>query len=311
MSEKWARFEDAALRRGFAQVPNVVMRDGRLSMQAKYLYGLLLSYAWQDDEAHPGVKALCRDAGVGKDTLAKYVHELSGAGLIEVKRRGRGMTNLYIFKALSSGLESDTGSHLESDTGSVPDGDTGSDKEYSVNEYSEKEENTSKDVDASASPGKFVGYLREELDGADVPLLRNREDRYAGEFNKLIKKGITDDMLYKVCDRIAGRWKDDEHRKLTAEQALEDVVNGKAPRHVETNGASSGTPPEVIEYIISNNHNDFIVNYRSVMAKWDFTSSEPPPYNIEAQLGGTPNERWANLSAIQTLARRAVREGTA
>ncbi len=107
----------------------------------------------------------------------------------------------------------------------------------------EKESNTSKDVEASASPGQFVGYLREELDGADVPLLRNREERYAGEFNRLIKKGVASDVLYKACDRIVERWKDDEHRKLTAEQALEDVVNGKPPAHSNGHSRDYSKPP--------------------------------------------------------------------
>ncbi len=107
----------------------------------------------------------------------------------------------------------------------------------------EPSSNTSKDVEASASPGAFVGYLREELDGADVPLLRNREDRYAGAINRLIKKGIASDVLYKACDRIVERWKDDEHRKLTAEQALEDVVNGKAPAHSNGHSRDYSKPP--------------------------------------------------------------------
>ena len=112
-------------------------------------------------------------------------------------------------------------------------------------------ESTSKDVDACASPGLYLGYLREELDGADVPLLRNREDRYAGEFNKLIGKGIASDVLYKVCDRINERWRSDNHRKLTAEQALEDVVNGHAPKHANTTaaaGKSSDAPRSPIWY---------------------------------------------------------------
>jgi hypothetical protein len=86
--------------------------------------------------------------------------------------------------------------------------------------------------DGEPSAGSFVAYLRDEVHGADVPLMRARESRYAGEFKKLIKKGITEDVLYKVCDRIAERWRGDEHRKLTAEQALEDVVNGRPPKHV-------------------------------------------------------------------------------
>ena len=234
MSGKWAHFEDAALRKGFAQVPNMVMRDGRLSMQAKYLYGLLLSYAWQNDEAHPGVKTLCEAAGVGKDTLGKYMHELADAGLIEVRRRGRGMTNLYIFKALSRGLESDTGSHLDGDRGSVPDGDTGSHKEYSVNEYSEEKENAPKGAAASRPPDEdFEGwqieeYIRTELERLDRPYTRPVIRRYTRQANSLFKRGADPEEIYEAADRVVSEW---ERVRLTLDDALRDVQNGS-----QTNG---------------------------------------------------------------------------
>lgn len=107
-------------------------------------------------------------------------------------------------------------------------GDTAMSPEPSVIEPSVN--NTTKVVDGEPSPGIFVGYLREELDGSDVPLLRNREDRYAAEFKKLLAKDVTPEILYKICDRIIERWRDDLHYKLSAEQAMEDVVNGKPKR---------------------------------------------------------------------------------
>ena len=58
----------------------------------------------------------------------------------------------------------------------------------------------------------------------------------------MLKKDIGADVLYKVCDRIVDRWRGDDHRKLTAEQALEDVVNGKAPAHVEGRRTGRETP---------------------------------------------------------------------
>lgn len=136
MSEPWVRFEDEAEAKGFALISNAVMRDPSLTMQAKYLYGLLKSFAWQDATTYPGVKTLCGAAGVSKDTLSKYLSELVERGLIEVKRRGQGKTNLYIFKRIRPNPDGDTGSHQESDTSRSPDGDPSRHNEDAVNEDS-------------------------------------------------------------------------------------------------------------------------------------------------------------------------------
>lgn len=85
---------------------------------------------------------------------------------------------------------------------------------------------------ADSTPGQYCQYLREELKDADVPFLRGRENRYGKEFKQLIQKSVSDIVLFKVCDRIVERWLDDDHAKLTAEQAMGDVVNGRPPTHV-------------------------------------------------------------------------------
>jgi len=237
-STTWVEIEDAALAKGFTQIPNAITRSPNLSMQAKFLYGLLLSYAWQDPDTFPGLERMRKDTGAKVDTLRKYIQELVDARLLEVKRRGQGRTNRYVFKTIRNiprkggNKTTPNGGHQDNPQAGVsrPPREGGT---TNTQKYKDSEDNTSNDVEGTPSPGQFVGYLREELDGSGVPLLRNREDRYAGEFNKLIKKGITEDLLYKVCDRIVERWKADEHRKLTAEQALEDVVNGKPPTHLK------------------------------------------------------------------------------
>lgn len=188
------------------------------------------------------------------------------------------------------------------------------------------ENHTSNDVEGEPSPGQFVAYLREELGDADVPLLRNREDRYAGEFNRHIKKGIVADTLYKVCDRIVERWLDLDdtgHRKLRVEQALEDVVNGAAPKHVGKDSQGAGrstasgasTPQEIIEYVFANTRNPVIKSgeerIRSAMATFDFTGGDSPPYPVQKKLGGDDSEAWAVLESIRTLCRRALQKGAA
>jgi biotin operon repressor len=87
--------EDESWRQGFTQVPNVVLRNPRLSMGAKLAYSVLLSYAWQEKSCFPGQARMARDMGCIEKSVRKYLHELQEAGIIDVTRRGQGKTNLY------------------------------------------------------------------------------------------------------------------------------------------------------------------------------------------------------------------------
>lgn len=91
--------EDAGLAAGFTMVPNFVLRAPGLSPGAKLVYGLLLSYAWQDGACFPGQERLAGDAGVSDRTVRAYLGELKDAGLVRVEQRGLGKTAVYTLTA--------------------------------------------------------------------------------------------------------------------------------------------------------------------------------------------------------------------
>jgi len=86
---------DPALRRGFTSIPNCVLKAPGLSLAAKAMYAILLSFAWENDECFPGKQALAKAAGVDVRTVHKYLVELREYGLISWARRGLNQTNLY------------------------------------------------------------------------------------------------------------------------------------------------------------------------------------------------------------------------
>jgi DNA-binding transcriptional MocR family regulator len=90
--------EDAVLAAGFTQVPNAVLRlrSPVISHSAKLTYALLLSYAWQDGSCFPGQARLAEDLGTTRQAAARYLSELETAGLVKVRRRGLGLTNVYV-----------------------------------------------------------------------------------------------------------------------------------------------------------------------------------------------------------------------
>jgi hypothetical protein len=107
---------------------------------------------------------------------------------------------------------------------------------YLSKEVSKEVSNTPEGAPATpdATPDEFIAYLAEELTNVDIPLLAGRKARYGKEFKEQLGKDTTPNVLYKAADRIVERWLSDDHRKLTVEQAVEDVVNGKAPAHIRT-----------------------------------------------------------------------------
>lgn len=102
--------EDETLRAGFAQVPNRILRMKGLSHGARLTYALLLSYAWQKGSCFPGQERLAEDLDVSRQSISTYLRELKTKGLIIVKRRGLGQTNVYIIPRLPDSPESGPGS---------------------------------------------------------------------------------------------------------------------------------------------------------------------------------------------------------
>ena len=80
---------------GFTQVPNFILRDSAISIGAKTVYALLLSYAWHNDLCFPGQDRLAKDVGMGIASVNRFIKELEACALIEITRRGQGKTNFY------------------------------------------------------------------------------------------------------------------------------------------------------------------------------------------------------------------------
>lgn len=70
-----------------------------LSAGAKVVYTVLGSYWSIFDDVFPGMDRLSRDTGEPLRSLARYMNELKAVGLLAVRRRGLGKTNIYILPA--------------------------------------------------------------------------------------------------------------------------------------------------------------------------------------------------------------------
>lgn len=308
MSGDWAHFEDGAEAKGYAQISNALLRSPHISLQAKGFYALLKSYAWQDPTSFPGVKRLREDTGASDNTLKKYRDELIRAGLLEVKRRGRGKTNLYVFKSIAKFLESHTGAKQESHTGDDLESHTGANNEDSVEEDSVN--NSRRDAGASKKPNYFKDFCD---DMAKVGLTVDDDHRKTIPKNLtylLEKKDATpSEMVQVVWKMVEARARTERPYELSPQKALDQVRGVKPALSLVQPEPTSVSPDSVINAVQSYNRDGItdLQDFAPLARKWDFTLAEKPPWEIFRELGGNDEERWRNLKRIQSVSSRAVR----
>ena len=80
---------------GFTQVPNILLKNKKLSIMSKFVYAMLLSYAWNKDKCFPGQNRLADDIGVHLMTVNRAIKELEKSGYLKIKRMGLGKPNIY------------------------------------------------------------------------------------------------------------------------------------------------------------------------------------------------------------------------
>ncbi len=89
--------QDDALRRlrGFTAIPNTILRHPRLSYGAKVTFGVLLSYAWQDNFCWPAQERLAQDLCCSERQVRRFLQELKATGIIDWKQQGLNLPNIY------------------------------------------------------------------------------------------------------------------------------------------------------------------------------------------------------------------------
>jgi len=86
--------DDTLLKRGFVQVPVIILQAADLSAGAKLTYGLLLWYIWKDKD-YPGHQRAAKEFSIPRASLCRYLSELEDKQLIKTTRPGLGETNSY------------------------------------------------------------------------------------------------------------------------------------------------------------------------------------------------------------------------
>lgn len=95
--ERTVILKDDALRslQGFTQIPNVVLKHAGISFGAKVAFGVLLSYAWQDDFCYPAQERLAADLNCSVRQVRRLLAELKDGRFIDWKQQGLNRPNVY------------------------------------------------------------------------------------------------------------------------------------------------------------------------------------------------------------------------
>lgn len=95
--EPLVQYEDLEQATGFTQINNAVLRCyPELSDGEKMTYAVLKSFAYVGPETFVGEQTLARARDVTVSTISRHLNRLIEVGLVKVRRRGQGKTNIWI-----------------------------------------------------------------------------------------------------------------------------------------------------------------------------------------------------------------------
>lgn len=77
---------DDLLSQGYGIIPKKVMRDQKLSAEAKAIYAYLCSFCGSGNTAFPSISLMCHDLNLGEDRFLKHRKQLIEYGYIQIKK---------------------------------------------------------------------------------------------------------------------------------------------------------------------------------------------------------------------------------
>ncbi len=80
----------------FCKLPKEIISRKGLEIGDKNIFAVLANYQADNENCWPGIQRLINDTGLARSTVLDSIKRLELAGLLQVKRQGRGKSNLYI-----------------------------------------------------------------------------------------------------------------------------------------------------------------------------------------------------------------------
>jgi len=81
--------------KNYTKIPNELFEESQLSVNERYLFGLLLKYCGKKDYCYPGQKTLANIMGYSERYVRTLIKKLSKKGIIYISRTGFNKPNTY------------------------------------------------------------------------------------------------------------------------------------------------------------------------------------------------------------------------
>ena len=206
---------------GFGLIPRRVMRDERLSIGAKVVYAYLASFAGNKEYAFPGRDLMCKELGISKDSLLKYMRLLKEFGYLEVeqvKEGGRFAHNIYKLIPYPNSSDTEISSPYPKISDTV-------EKDTNNNNIINNNNNKYKEI---------IDYLNEKT-GKTFKAVESNNKLIRARYNE----GYTLEDFLAVIDYKTSKWKGTEWEKylrpstLFSAKNFENYVNEAPRRSIE------------------------------------------------------------------------------
>jgi hypothetical protein len=79
----------------YTKIPNQLFEESQLSVNQRYLFGLLLKFCGKKEFCYPGQKKLAKIMGCSTRNIRKHIKKLVDAELISIKKIGFNKSNTY------------------------------------------------------------------------------------------------------------------------------------------------------------------------------------------------------------------------
>lgn len=233
----------------FAQIPLDIIRDPRLSAGAVRLYANLAGYANAEGVCWPGKARLAKDLNVSVRTIYNYTRELSAAGHIIIKRRGRRRSNLYTLPELPCLGDRQNAVSATKVIGNTPAKVTGNTQPENHIQKNKTQLEREQELPDGAVPKHFdeMCKIYEAEIGPLTPLTRRRLTDFAGMFSAAeFEEAVAEAIFYNAKHKFAYatkilQRKQRETQKVKASRA-EIVANEEIER--EDRNTTVPKPPE-------------------------------------------------------------------
>jgi hypothetical protein len=232
--------EDEALRslQGFTQLPNAVLKHPTLSFGAKVAYGVLLSYAWQDDFCWPAQERLGQDMNCSVRQVRRLLVELKAAGSVYWQQQGLNRPNIYVLRSLSAWVPPNVLKNKERTDLSAPDRTWmsvqdrpyTSDKEYSLKKIQEDVNVDLNDpIRTEEDDGRLEALVLEMLDVLG--------DRHSAGFYRRVAGTVPSEVIFQLLSETKEKSARREIRSSRGAYFTDAVA-----RYCRENGYNLGLP---------------------------------------------------------------------